>query len=124
MLNTENFDLEYLGSMIGAATFDLSGLPREYFVRVGGSQTIAWVQNIFQILGVRSLLAASFKLEGFSHSVARGAKNAALIVKQPNGYLAILYQPDYINLTRPNLTAWAKQFNASQLKRDKNFQVV
>ncbi len=115
---------EYQAAILSAATFDLSGLPREYFLRVTGTHTIAWVQTIFQVLGVRSLLASSLQLEGFSHTILRGSEYTALVVKQPNGYLAILYEPDYQDLTNSSLTEWARQLNSNQLKKDQNFQVV
>jgi hypothetical protein len=124
MLDLKSFNLEYQTSMLGAASFDLSGLPKDYFIRVEGSQTIAWVQTIFQVIGVRSLLASSLKLEGFSHSLIRGSQNAALVVRQPNGYMAILYELDYQNLSNSDLISWAKQLNANQIKRDRSFKVV
>jgi hypothetical protein len=124
MYETDSLSQVYQSAILSAATFDLSGLPRDYFIRVTGNHTIAWVQTIFQVLGVRSLLGSSLRLEGFSHSVLKGSEYTALVVKQPNGYLAILYDPDYPMLTDPSLTAWAKQLNPTQLKKDKKFQAI
>jgi hypothetical protein len=44
--------VSYVDFVIGAATFDLSGLPKEYFVTVEGND-ISWIQTIFQGLGLQ-----------------------------------------------------------------------
>jgi hypothetical protein len=124
MYETDRPNQVYQSDILSAATFDLSGLPRDYFIRITGTHTIAWVQTIFQVLGVRSLLSSSLKLEGFSHAILKGSEYMALVVKQPNGYLAILYELNYSELANPSLTDWAKQLNPNQLKKDKRFQLI
>jgi hypothetical protein len=62
---------------LGAATFDLSGLPKEYYTLVDGSKSIIWVQPIFQALGLKSLLAASLPVENFTYAVIYGCGNQA-----------------------------------------------
>jgi hypothetical protein len=115
--------LDYQNQAVGAAIFDQSGLPGDYFVKSDGSQYIAWVQTVFQVLGMRSLLASSLKLEGFSHTLIRGKAFTALVVKQPKGYLALLFQGANLAMDA-NLLAWAKQLDSKQLKSNQNFRVV
>ncbi|MDX1978521.1 MAG: hypothetical protein SFT94_12685 [Pseudanabaenaceae cyanobacterium bins.68] len=124
MYNTDHLDAKFAQIVLGAATFDLSGLPREYFVPRTGNHQITWVQTIFQVLGIRSLLASSVKLEGFSHAILRGEQYSALVVKQPNGYFAILTAPDAPALGDTAMIAWTKQLNANQFKKNPQFQVV
>jgi hypothetical protein len=78
----------YSNSIVGAAIFDLNGLPKEYFTTGEGSN-MSWVQTIFQALGLRSLLMSSLQLEGFHHAVIQGSDCCAVVVKQPARYMAV-----------------------------------
>ena len=74
--------IQFEAYALGAATFDLSGLPKEYYTLVDGSKSIIWVQPIFQALGLKSLLAASLPVEGFTHAVIHGNDYTAIVIKQ------------------------------------------
>jgi hypothetical protein len=108
---------------LGAATFDLSGLPKEYYTLVDGSKSIIWVQPIFQALGLKSLLAASLPVENFTHAVIYGKEYTAVVIKQQGNYLAILIDPQ-IEIVDEQFLNWAHSFNASALKNNPKFQVV
>ncbi|MEE3719142.1 hypothetical protein V2H45_20565 [Tumidithrix elongata RA019] len=108
---------------LGAATFDLSGLPKEYFSLVDGSKSIIWVQPIFQAIGLKSLLAASLSLDTFNYVVIRGNDYTALVVRQQSCYLAILLEPTNEAIDE-KLINWARQFDTSKLKKHPRFQVM
>jgi len=108
---------------LGAATFDLSGLPKEYYTLVDGSKSIIWVQPIFQALGLKSLLAASLPVENFTHAVIYGKEYTAVVIKQQGNYLALLIDPK-IEVVDEQFLNWAHSFNATSLKNNPKFQVV
>ena len=93
---------------LGAATFDLSGLPKEYYTLVDGSKSITWVQPIFQALGLKSLLAASLPVENFTHAVIYGKEYTAVVLKQQGNYLAILIDSQ-IQVVDERFLNWAFQ---------------
>lgn len=78
-----------MDSIVGAAIFDLSGLPKDYFT-TAANQDVSWVQTIFQALGLQTLLMSSLRLEGFRYSVIHGADYQAIIVRQKQCYTAVL----------------------------------
>lgn len=108
---------------LGAATFDLSGLPKEYYTLVDGSKSIIWVQPIFQALGLKSLLAASLPVENFTHAVIYGKDFTAVVIKQHGNYLALLIDPQ-IEIINDKFLHWAQCFNATSLKDNPRFQVI
>jgi len=108
---------------LGAATFDLSGLPKEYYTLVDGSKSIIWVQPIFQALGLKSLLAASFPVENFTHAVIHGKDYTAVVIKQQGNYLALLIDPQS-EIINDKFLLWAQYFDASSLKNNPKFQVI
>lgn len=109
--------------VIGAAIFDLNGLPKEYFV-TNDNNNISWVQTIFQALGLQSLLMSSLKLEGFHHAIIRGQDCNAVIVKQRNGYVALLIRgTDDIPLSHA-LVDWVHDFEVDTLRNHPRFRVA
>ncbi|MEA5478542.1 hypothetical protein VB774_13015 [Pseudanabaena galeata UHCC 0370] len=108
---------------LGAATFDLSGLPKEYYTLVDGSKSIIWVQPIFQALGLKSLLAASLPVENFTHAVIYGKEYTAVVIKQQGNYLALLIEPN-VELPDDPFLLWAYSFDAASLKNNPKFQVI
>ena len=109
--------------ILGAATFDLSGLPKEYYTLVDGTKSIIWVQPIFQALGLKSLLAASMPVESFTHAVIHGRDYTAVVIKQPGNYLALLIDPQS-EIINDKFLSWAQHFNAAALKNNPKFQVI
>ncbi|MBF2025976.1 MAG: hypothetical protein IGS48_04305, partial [Oscillatoriales cyanobacterium C42_A2020_001] len=69
--------MSYMNDVIGAAIFDLNGLPKEYFTTSDNSN-MGWVQTIFQALGLRSLLISSLQLEGFHYATIQGLEHCAI----------------------------------------------
>jgi hypothetical protein len=108
---------------LGAATFDLSGLPKEYYTLVDGSKSIIWVQPIFQALGLKSLLAASLPVENFTHAVIHGKDYTAVVIKQQGNYLALLIDPNS-EIINNKFLFWAQSFDATSLKNNPKFQVI
>lgn len=120
---TNDLELSYESHTLGAATFDLSGLPKEYFTLADGNKNISWVQTIFQALGLRSLLSSSLKLEAFHHAVIRGQGYTAVVVKQPSCYLALLLEAN-TDVLNEQFVIWVRQFDANNLKKNPRFRVL
>jgi hypothetical protein len=118
-LNTQPYEIFTLG----AATFDLSGLPKEYFTLAEGDNNISWVQTIFQALGLRSLLSSSLKLENFYYAIIRDKSFTALIVKQPSCYLALLVDLGGEAIGN-NFINWARSLDPNDLKKNPRFRVL
>lgn len=110
--------------ILGVAFFDVNGLPREYFV-TNLSPTTGWVQIVFQALGLRSLLAASLKLEGFHQITVHTDEQTALVVRRRNDYVAILVegciQPEDVAIL-DRLTQWIGRLDLSALEKHPHFR--
>lgn len=104
---------------MGAAIFDLSGLPKEYFVPTDSSD-ISWVQTIFQALGLQALLTSAFQLEEFRHAIVHGAHFHAIIVRQTDCHVALLLQHNGAMLSEAAID-WAIHFNPISLAADPRF---
>lgn len=114
--------MSHLNFILGAATFDLSGLPKEYFTSTDMAD-ISWVQTIFQALGLQSLLASSLRLEGFRHVVVQTKEYQAIVVRQKHHYTALLVRPLSSDLLEPFIR-WAYEFEPNVLRDDPRFSVV
>lgn len=112
----------YTDCILGAAVFDLSGLPKEYYT-TASSRDVSWVQTIFQALGLQLLLVSSLRLEGFRHAVVHGKQHRAIVVKQKSRYMALLLGGSAIEISEP-LIRWVQEFEPSILKADSRFTVV
>ncbi|MFQ3679006.1 MAG: hypothetical protein SNJ60_00635 [Pseudanabaenaceae cyanobacterium] len=112
----------YESTILGAASFDLSGLPKEYLTTTQKVHSITWVQSVFQSLGMRSLLGSSLRLEPFQYCVLRGPSYGALVLRQTQGYLAFLL-PRSQPIDAP-LLQWARTVNFNDLKRQPGFQTI
>ncbi len=112
----------YTDHIVGAAIFDLNGLPKEYYTTAVSSD-MSWVQTIFQALGLRSLLMSSLQLEGFHHATIYGTEYCAVVVKQRSYYTALLVQQkdDIIN---ENFIQWVQNFQHTELKDNPRFRVA
>ncbi|NJO78757.1 MAG: hypothetical protein HC827_09630 [Cyanobacteria bacterium RM1_2_2] len=111
--------MSYFDRVLGAAIFDLSGLPKDYYISAE-SADISWVQTIFQALGLQGLLTTSFQIDGFRHAVIHGAQCHAVIVRRTNCFVAILMrQSDAI--TSEDLADWANNFDLVTLASDPRF---
>ncbi|GAB4154285.1 MAG: hypothetical protein Fur0046_34210 [Cyanobacteria bacterium J069] len=112
----------YADDLIGAAIFDLSGLPKEYFT-THESSDVSWVQTIFQALGLQSLLMSSLKLDGFRHAVIHGADYQAVVVRQKNRYTALLTQRTPEALSE-SFIQWSQEFEPTILRSHPRFSAM
>ncbi len=115
--------MNYMDCVMGAAIFDLNGLPKDYFI-TEESNKINWVQTIFQALGLRSLLMSSLQLEGFHHAVINGNGYSAVVVKQPHRYTALLIRRNDRTLITPEFVQWVQNFEPSSLRSDDRFRIA
>jgi len=113
----------YEAHLLGIATFDLSGLPKEYISLIDSGIGITWVQPIFQVIGMRSLLSASLALENFLYACIQGKGYTALIIRQQSDYLAVLLNGE-LGTVQDELLAWAKQLSVRQYVNDPRYKVV
>jgi len=115
--------MDYMNDVLGVAIFDLNGLPKDYYM-TNESNTVNWVQAIFQALGLRSLLMSSLQLEGFHHAVINGSDYTTVIVKQPAHYIAVLIRrTDHADIT-PAFIQWVQDFEPSCLRTDTRFRIA
>jgi hypothetical protein len=110
-------------SIIGAAVFDLSGLPKEYFI-TAASKDIGWVQTIFQALGLQTLLMSSLQLEGFRYAIIHGADNQAIIVRQKDCYTAVLLPKPAKPGDQTSLIQQIQDLESASLKGNSRLQSV
>ncbi len=99
-------------NIIGAAIFDFSGLPQEYFVTPDNEST-SWVQLVFQSLGLKSLLMSSLKLEGFSYICIELGQQTAIVVRTKEEYIALLMRQSLVFDTAQDsdrFSHWVRQF--------------
>ncbi len=115
--------MDYMDDVLGAAIFDLNGLPKDYYI-TDESSTINWVQTIFQALGLRSLLMSSLQLEGFHHAVINGSGYSAVVVKQPACYIAMLIRRTNETAITPAFIQWVQDFESSRLRADSRFRIA
>lgn len=111
--------MPYPNCVVGAAVFDLNGLPKEYFT-TPEDDNMSWVQTIFQALGLRSLLMSSLQLEGFHHATILGTDYSAVVVKQKTQYVALLIQPQAA--IDADFIEWIQAFEPNELKQNPRFQ--
>ncbi|MGK7900490.1 MAG: hypothetical protein AB4352_03570 [Hormoscilla sp.] len=113
----------YMDMILGAAIFDLNGLPREYLI-TNEVKNMSWVQTIFQALGLRSLLMSSLRLEGFHHVTIYSKDHCALVVKQKTQYTALLINQTQSTPVSKAFIEWAQNFQPEQLKLNPLFHVT
>ncbi len=113
----------YVDAVIGAAIFDLSGLPKDYFTTAENSD-ISWVQTIFQALGLRSLIMASLQVDGFRHAAIHGTGYCAIVVKQRVRYVALLVRRDDFAAFADSFLLWMQTFEPGLLTSNSRFNSV
>jgi len=115
--------MSYIDSILGAAIFDLNGLPKKYFT-TAESTSMSWVQAIFQALGLQSLLISSLQLEGFNHATIRGKDYCAVVVKQRTSYVALLLVEPFREPPDHQFIQWARTLNPNDLSQHPRFEVA
>jgi hypothetical protein len=118
-----NLYVSYSDAIIGAAIFDLSGLPKEYFT-TSESNDVSWVQTIFQALGLQSLLVSSLQLEGFHHAVVHGTEYRAVVVRQRSRYTALLFRNSDLQEISAPFIQWVQEFDPRTLRINARFSSV
>lgn len=118
-----NVGMSHSDFIIGAAIFDLSGLPKEYFT-TSKSSDVSWVQTIFQALGLQSLLMSSLRLEGFHHAVIHGAEYQAVVVRQKIRYTALLICSTESSAVTDSLISWSQEFEPTILRSHPRFSTM
>jgi hypothetical protein len=115
-----------ISDILGVALFDLSGLPREYFVTEENPST-QWVQIVFQALGLRSLLATSLELEGFHQFIVRQANTTAILIRRRQDYIALQFKGRLV-LSNPadteHLTTLLNALNPEKLRQHPHFKAA
>jgi len=111
--------VSYSDQILGAATFDLSGLPKDYYISLETAD-ISWVQTIFQALGLQALLNSTFQISGFRHAVIHGTYFHALIIRKSHCYVALLIQQNEITISE-QLIEWATDFDPDSLTQNPKF---
>ncbi|PSB31942.1 hypothetical protein [Stenomitos frigidus] len=111
----------YSNAVVGAAIFDLNGLPKEYFT-TPEDDDMSWVQTIFQALGLRSLLMSSLQLEGFHHATILGTNYSAVVIKQKAHYVALLIQPQ--TAIDASFIEWTQTFESGELQSNPRFHLA
>ena len=119
----QDIRVSYSDSIVGAAIFDLSGLPKEYFTTTE-SNDVSWVQTIFQALGLQSLLISSLRLEGFRHAMIQGSDYRAIVVRQRVRYMALLLRRDDVDVASDSFLNWSFDFEPSILRTHPRFSAV
>jgi hypothetical protein len=112
--------------IVGAAVFDWTGLPIQYFVSMD-TVTLPWEEAVFEALGLQALLLKFLKLEGFSsarvisHPI-EGVCYSAMVMRRREHYLALLIDDRELCLENPEFRAWLDRFEAVQLRDNPRFQ--
>lgn len=120
--NLENSAMIDINDVVGAAIFDLNGLPKEYFT-TSENHSIGWLQTLFQTLGLRSLLASSLQLESFHYAIIEGSGYWAIIVKQRHNYSALLLRQSQEEIP-VEVIDWAQTFEPEVLRGNPRFQAA
>jgi hypothetical protein len=113
----------HINSVVGAAIFDLSGLPKEYFI-TSENADVSWVQTVFQALGLQSLLISSLRLEGFRYALSYGTGYCAIVVRQKTRYLALLARQDNLSGISDSFIQEMQDLEPDTLRNDTRFSLV
>lgn len=125
-VSSQDLERSYIDDILGVAIFDVSGLPREYFI-TPDSSSMNWVQTVFQSLGLKSLLMSSLRVDGFRQATIRTTQHCAVVVKQRDHYIALLMPYSDRNLKliqNRQFSAWLEKFEAKVLRNNERFCVV
>lgn len=111
--------------ILGVAVFDLSGLPRDYFVTEENPAT-NWVQIVFQALGLQLLLASSLELADCHQITIQLKSRTAMVIQRQQDYVALLLSGQLMlhnQADKERLIAFAETLDPDQLRQHPHFQV-
>lgn len=120
---SKNMSTAFVNTVIGAAVFDLNGLPKQYYTTVD-NQDVSWVQTIFQAVGLRSLLGSSLQLEGFRYAVVCSDEHQAVVVRQKSCYVALLLRNSPEEPLSEAFKEWLLEFDLQDLTEDTRFNSI
>ncbi|QQE67303.1 hypothetical protein GFS31_40160 [Leptolyngbya sp. BL0902] len=112
-----------LNNILGVAIFDLSSLPKEYYITAENNNT-NWVQLVFQALGLKSLLMSSLKLEGFMHISIGFSQQTAIVVRTKDDYVALLMREPILFKDveqSDKFSQWVRHFEQKLLRQNSRF---
>ncbi|MEL6222944.1 MAG: hypothetical protein AAFR31_09920 [Cyanobacteria bacterium J06627_8] len=107
--------------LLGAAIFDLSGLPKTYLTR-REDVDVHWVQTIFQALGLQSIIASFLPCDDCQHAVVHGNDYSVVVMAQPLQYAAVLIDRADYNQLSDELISWMKTVEPATLIQDAHFR--
>lgn len=111
--------------ILGIALFDLSGLPRDYFLT---EENLAadWVQIAFQALGLRSLLSSSLDLDDFHQVTIKLEDTTIIVVRRPQDYIALQFKSQLLShhqMNEEQVIAFIEALELDQLRQHPHFRV-
>ncbi|MEO0539791.1 MAG: hypothetical protein AAFZ80_02880 [Cyanobacteria bacterium P01_A01_bin.105] len=115
-----------VNAIIGMAIFDLNGLPQEYFITPSNRDT-AWVQLVFQSLGLQALAADALGLGDLRHTVVQTREGDAVVIRTPERFLALFVKrsrPQAMPRLEPDWVEWVCQFEANELRSHPHFRAA
>ncbi len=112
-----------VNAIVGVAVFDWNGLPKEYLM-TDENRDLSWVQTVFQILGLRSLLISSLFLEGFQHATVSDDRFHAVIVKHQGYYVALLISRAKMPEITEKFLVWTQRFNYEELSKNPRYHIT
>ncbi|MEL6249160.1 MAG: hypothetical protein AAFY78_09115 [Cyanobacteria bacterium J06648_16] len=115
-----------VNAITGIAIFDVNGLPQEYFITPENRDT-AWVQLVFQSLGLQSLTAEALQLGQLQHTVVQTRDGDAVIIPHNDRFLALFVKrgrPQTLPFVDPAWIEWACQFEKNELRSHPHFRAA
>ncbi len=115
-----------VNAITGIAIFDLNGLPKEYFITPENRDT-AWVQLVFQSLGLQALTAEALGIDNLQHTIIQTRHGDAVIIRTPDRFLALFVKrsrPQAIPVVDADWIDWACQFEAKELRSHSHFRAA
>jgi hypothetical protein len=121
--STSTYDGD-VDAILGIAVFDANGLPKEYFITPGHRDT-AWVQLVFQSLGLQTLMTHTLGLTGFNYTIVQTRVGNAIVIHTSEQHLALLVKRTYPQNQMAVDDAWIQwvcDFEANTLRQHPHFR--
>lgn len=113
-------------AILGVAVFDINGLPKEYFITPENRDT-AWVQLVFQSLGLQALITNTLQVSRFNHTVVQTRDGDAIVIQRDRQYIAFLVKrcrPQKQVTVTETWLQWACEFEANTLRQHTHFRAA
>jgi len=115
-----------LNAIIGIAIFGVDGLPKEYFITPENRDT-AWVQLVFQALGLQALTAEALGTQVLKHTIVQTRDGDAVIVRAADHFLALFVKrsrPQAIPRVDADWIDWVCAFEEKELRSHPHFRAI